>query len=159
MTNCLVVEDEPLARQVVETYIHQSADLQLVKSCTHTFEAFEALTAYPIDLMFLDIELPSLTGIDFIRQLKQPPALMFTTAYADYAVASYALEAIDYLLKLITHERFRQSIDKFFKRTAPPPAPAAYSYFKVDGQLVKMPHGDILYAQSVKDYILLQTVG
>ncbi|ADB38806.1 LytR/AlgR family response regulator transcription factor [Spirosoma linguale] len=157
MMNCLVVEDEPLARQVVETYIHQSADLRLVKSCTHAFEAFEVLTAYPVDLMFLDIELPSLTGIDFIRRLKQPPALIFTTAYSDYAVESYELEAVDYLLKPITYERFKQSVDKFFKRTAPPPTAATYSYFKVDGQLVKLEHGDIVYAQSIKDYILLKT--
>lgn len=159
MTNCLVVDDEPLARQIVETYIRQTADLRLAKSCAHAFEAFEALTAYPVDLMFLDIQLPSLTGIDFIRHLKQPPALIFTTAYSDYAVESYELEAVDYLLKPITYERFRQSIDKFFKRMATRSAPApSYSYFKVDGQLVKLQHVDILYAQSIKDYILLKTV-
>lgn len=159
MTNCLLVEDEPLACQVVETYIRQSKELRLVKSCAHAFEAFEVLTAYSVDLLFLDIELPSLSGIDFIRQLKQPPALIFTTAYAEYAVESYELEAVDYLLKPITYERFRQSIDKFFKRTVSVPAPATYSYFKVDGQLVKLEHSDIVYAQSIKDYILLKTVG
>lgn len=158
MTNCLVVDDEPLARQVVEAYIRQTADLRLVTSCAHAFEAFEALTAHRVDLLFLDIQLPSLSGIDLIRRLKQPPALIFTTAYAEYAVASYELEAVDYLLKPITYERFTQSINKFFKRTTSEPAPALYSYFKVNGQLVKLQHSDILYAQSIKDYILLKTL-
>ncbi|OIN59888.1 LytR/AlgR family response regulator transcription factor [Arsenicibacter rosenii] len=157
MIKCLIVDDEPLARQVLETYIQQTADLVLIKSCPNALEAFEAVTNYPVDLIFLDIQLPLLTGVDFIRQLRQPPAVIFTTAYPDYAVESYELEAVDYVLKPITYHRFGQSIDRFLKRTAAVMPPVPHTYFKVDGQLVKLLHADIMYAQSIKDYILLKT--
>jgi len=158
MINCLIVDDEPLARQVLETYVAQTEALALIKSCSHAFEAFEVMSGWSVDLVFLDIQLPALTGVDFIRRLKQPPAFIFTTAYPEYAVESYELEAVDYLLKPITYERFEQSVRTFLKRTGPVLAPVAYSYFKVDGQLVKLLHTDILYAQSIKDYILIKTL-
>lgn len=157
MIKCLIVDDEPPARRILETYVGQTADLVLVKSCSQAFEAFEVMAGTPIDLILLDIQLPALTGIDFIRQLKQPPAVIFTTAYPDYAVESYELEAVDYLVKPITYQRFSQSIDRFLKRSAPIPVPVPHTYFKIDGQLVKLLHTDILYAQSIKDYILLRT--
>lgn len=159
MTSCLLVDDEPLARQILETYIGRMAELNLIKSCGNAYEAFEVMTTQGIDLLFLDIHLPSLTGLELVRYLKQPPAVIFTTAYPDYAVASYELEAVDYLLKPITYERFEGSIRKFFKRTGVVPKPVAHSYFKIDGQLVRLQHSDILYARSIKDYLLIQTVG
>lgn len=157
MIKCLIVDDEPPARRILETYVGQTADLVLVKSCSQAFEAFEVITGTQIDLMLLDIQLPALTGIDFIRRLKQPPAVIFTTAYPDYAVESYELEAVDYLVKPITYQRFAQSIDRFLKRSAPVATPASHTYFKVDGQLVKLAHTDLMYAQSIKDYILVKT--
>lgn len=159
MTSCLLVDDEPLARQLLETYIGRTPELQLTKSCGQVYEAFEVMTTQPVDLLFLDIHLPLLTGIEFVRQLKQPPAVIFTTAHPDYAVESYNLEAVDYLLKPITYERFEGSIGKFFKRTGVVTKPVAHTYFKIDGQLVKLLHRDILYAQSIKDYLLIKTVG
>ncbi len=158
MTSCLLVDDEPLARHILETYIDRTPELQRIKSCGHAYEAFEVLTTQAIELLFLDIQLPSLTGIEFLRHLKQPPPVIFTTAYPDYAVESYELEAVDYLLKPITYERFERSLEKFFKRIRPASKQAAYTYFKVDSQLVKLLHGDILYAQSIKDYLLIRTV-
>lgn len=157
MINCLVVDDEPLACQILESYIANTAELTWVGSCSNTFEAFAQMAACPVDLIFLDIQLPALTGIEFVRQLKQPPAFVFTTAYPDYAVESYELEAVDYLLKPITYARFSRCIDKYLKRTTTTTAVPAHSYFKVDGQLVKLLHADILYAQSVKDYMLVKT--
>ncbi|GAB3752368.1 LytR/AlgR family response regulator transcription factor [Spirosoma pomorum] len=158
MTSCLLVDDEPLARHILETYIDRTPELQLARSCGHAYEAFEVLTTQSVDLLFLDIQLPSLTGIEFLRHLKQPPAVIFTTAYPDYAVESYELEAVDYLLKPITYERFEKSLEKFFKRTSLVPKQTAHTYFKVDGQLVKLLHADMLYAQSIKDYLLIRTV-
>jgi len=108
--------------------------------------------------MFLDIKMPALNGIDFLKSLKEPPSVIFTTAYSEFAVTSYELDAWDNLLKPIATERFQKSLNKPFKSTfSPPQEKKDYSYFKVTGKLLKIFHRDILYAQSVKDYILLQS--
>ena len=135
----------------------QAKELKLLKKCANAIEAFDILSQQPVDLMFLDIRMPVLNGIDFIKSLKTPPAVIFTTAYSEYAVSSYELEAIDYLLKPITYERFSKSIDKYLKiQPAPEPSPA-YTYFKVNGKLVKLQHADIIAAQSIKDYLIINT--
>lgn len=158
MVNCLIVDDEPLALEVIENYINQQENLYLVKKCNTAIAAFEVLHHEQIDLIFLDIKMPALNGIDFIKSLKKPPAVIFTTAFSEYAVASYELEAVDYLLKPITQERFLKSLEKFFKlQPTVVPDKKAYSYFKVAGKLVKVMHVDILYAQSIKDYMMLYT--
>jgi len=158
MIRCLIVEDEPLARQVLARYIQQTAGLQLVYSCAHALEAFAFISQQQVDLLFLDIQLPQLTGIEFIRSLKQPPAFVLTTAYPEYAAESYDLEAIDYLVKPITYERFIRSIARFNKSQPPPVPLPTHTYFKVDGRLVKVEHASILYVQACKDYILLKTI-
>ncbi|KQB99720.1 LytTR family DNA-binding domain-containing protein [Pedobacter sp. Hv1] len=158
MKNCLIVDDEPLALDIIESYVNGNEQLCLIKKCNTAFEAFEVLHHIEIDLLFLDIKMPGLNGIDFIKSLKNPPAVIFTTAFSEYAAASYDLEAVDYLLKPITLERFNKSLDKFFKLQ-----PVAvneekdYTYFKVSGKLVKVEHVNILYAQSIKDYLMLYT--
>jgi DNA-binding LytR/AlgR family response regulator len=159
MIRCIIVDDEPLAREVLEGYIKQSPALKLIKKCSNALEAFDVLHAQPIDLMFLDIQMPAINGIDFLKSLRHPPAVIFTTAFAHYAVTGFELEAIDYLLKPITHERFDKSIQRLLKIHAPkqPDLVKDYSYFKVSGKLVKVHHADLLYAQSVKDYISLKT--
>lgn len=157
MVNCLIVDDEPLARQVLEAYITRTAELRLVGSCGRVTEAFDRLAKESVDLLLLDIQLPGMTGIDFIRQLKHPPALLFTTAYPQYAVESYELEAVDYLLKPITYERFSQGIDKVLRRSRLVSEPPCFTYFKVDGGLLRLEHYELLYAQSFRDYVLLKT--
>ncbi len=159
MKNCLIVDDEPLALDIIESYVNGNEQLCLIKKCNTAFEAFEVLHHVKIDLLFLDVKMPGLNGIDFIKSLKNPPAVIFTTAFSEYAVASYELEAIDYLLKPITLERFNKSLDKFFKsQPTTINEKKDYTYFKVSGKLVKVEHGDILYAQSIKDYIMLYTI-
>ncbi|KRT17703.1 LytTR family transcriptional regulator [Pedobacter ginsenosidimutans] len=156
--NCLIVDDEPLAQQILEDYVKAHEGLSLVGKCSTAFEAFEVSHQQKIDLMFLDVKMPALNGIDFLKSLKNPPAVIFTTAYSEFAVMSYELDAVDYLLKPITTERFQKSLNKLFKSTLTIPLEQKdYSYFKVSGKLLKVFHRDILYAQSVKDYILLQT--
>jgi two-component system LytT family response regulator len=158
MINCLIVDDEPLAQKILEDYVKAHEGLSLVGKCSTAFEAFEVLHQQKIDLMFLDVKMPALNGIDFLKSLKNPPAVIFTTAYSEFALMSYELDAVDYLLKPITTERFQKSLDKLFKSTLTIPLEQKdYSYFKVSGKLLKVFHRDILYAQSVKDYILLQT--
>lgn len=158
MINCLIVDDEPVAQEILEQYVNGKELLQLVGKCGTAFEAFEVLHHQQVDLLFLDIKMPGLTGIDFIKSLKNPPAVIFTTAFSEYAAASYDLDAIDYLLKPITPERFDKSLEKYFKlQIAVNQEQKDYTYFKVTGKLIKVMHSEILYAQSIKDYIILYT--
>jgi DNA-binding LytR/AlgR family response regulator len=159
MKNCLIVDDEPLALDIIERYVNAHEQLCLIKKCNTAFDAFEVLHHVQIDLLFLDIKMPGLNGIDFIKSLKNPPAVIFTTAFSEYAAASYELEAIDYLLKPITLDRFNKSLEKFFKlQPEIISEEKKYTYFKVSGKLVKVEHSNILYAQSIKDYIMLYTM-
>lgn len=158
MIRCIIVDDEPLALDVLENYIRQSDKLVLVKKCSNALEAFNILHTDRIDLMFLDIKMPAISGIDFVKSLKHSPAVIFTTAYANYAITGFELDAVDYLLKPITRERFDKSIGKLFRSQLPEKSEAkTYSYFKVSGKLVKVQHTELLYAQSVKDYISIKT--
>ncbi|WP_199118766.1 LytTR family DNA-binding domain-containing protein [Pedobacter sp. ASV28] len=158
MIKCLIVDDEPLAQDILETYINSHENLCLVKKSSTAFEAFEILHQQQIDLMFLDVKMPALSGIDFLKSLKNPPAVIFTTAFPEYAVTSYELEAVDYLLKPITNERFQKSIQKFLKLTVMAvDEEKDYTYFKVSGKLLKVLHIELFYAQSIKDYIMLYT--
>jgi len=160
MLNCLIVEDEPLAQQVLQQHISQSPGLRLIATCNNVTRAFEILHTYPVDLIFLDIKMPGISGIDFLRSLKNPPAVIFTTAFTEYAVESYELNAVDYLLKPVTLERFKKSIRKFLKppvTVAIKPAEATHLYVKVKFDLVKVNYADILYVEAKKDYLQICT--
>ena len=158
MMNCLIVDDEPLAQNILEKYVSANKELKLIKKCSTAIEAFEVLHHHQIDLLFLDIRMPGLNGVDFIKSLKNPPAVIFTTAFSEYAAMSYELEAVDYLIKPITEERFNKSLEKLFKQKPRPiEEKPDYAYFKVSGKLVKVSHSTVLYAQSIKDYLMLYT--
>jgi DNA-binding LytR/AlgR family response regulator len=158
MIRCLIVDDEPLAQQVMVNYIKRLPELECIAVCKNALDAFNVLHLEQIDLMFLDIKMPGISGLDFLRSLKNPPAAVFTTAFANHAVEGFELDAVDYLLKPITLERFQKSINKFLKvQTLEQQQSRNYSYFKVSGRLIKVMHADLLYAQSVKDYVQLCT--
>ncbi|MCW3109793.1 MAG: LytTR family transcriptional regulator [Segetibacter sp.] len=157
MIRCIIIDDEPLAQQVLEKYVQQTSGMEIVKKCSNALEAFDIISKAKIDLMFLDIKMPSLNGIDFIRSLKQPPKVIFTTAFSEYAVESYELEAIDYLVKPVTYERFLRSMERYSKIHVTVKPQLEYSYFKINGKLIKVPYFEIIYARSVKDYIILKT--
>jgi len=158
MINCIIIDDEPLAQDVLENYIGRLPQLSLIKKCNNALEAFNVLHTQQIDLMFMDIKMPGINGIDFIRSLKNPPAVIFTTAFANYAITGFELEAVDYLLKPITFDRFQRAVNKLLKiHQQEQPEEKNYTYFKVSGKLVKVLHVDLLYAQSVKDYIQICT--
>lgn len=110
--NCLVVDDEELARELLGNYIGRLPHLTLVDKCRDPFEALQALNAQPIDLLFLDIQMPGMTGLEFLRTLKHRPLVIFTTAYSEYALESYNVDATDYLLKPFAFERFLQAVNK-----------------------------------------------
>lgn len=156
MPRCLIIEDEPLAQLVLQRYIGRLTAFDLAGVCTTAVEAFEALHREKIDLIFLDIRLPHINGMDFLKSLKDPPLVVFTTAYPEYAAQSYDLEAVDYLLKPITEERFLRCVDKILQRT--PDTPRRDNLIlKVDGALVRINHEDILYIESLKDYLRVVT--
>ncbi|GAB2986830.1 LytTR family DNA-binding domain-containing protein [Mucilaginibacter puniceus] len=158
MIRCLVIDDEPLAQEVLINYIDRFTELEYVGACKNALDAFTILQQEQIDLMFLDIKMPGVNGLDFLRALKNPPAVIFTTAFANHAIEGFELDAVDYLLKPITFERFQKSINKFLKiQTIEQQHNRNYSYFKVSGKLIKILHADLLYAHSVKDYIQLCT--
>lgn len=156
MIKCIVVDDEPLARQVLENHISRIDDLQLLGKYANAIEAFEIVAKTSLDLIFLDIKMPVLSGVEFIKSLKTPPAVIFTTAFPEYAAYSYELDAVDYLLKPVTYERLVKSIARF-QKLLPVHPQTSHSYFKVNGKLLKLEHQDILWVQSIKDYVILKT--
>ena len=111
--NVLIVDDEPLALEVLENYISRFPDLKLSARCNNAIEAFEALNSKKIDLMFLDIQMPQISGIDFLKTLQNPPKVIFTTAFPNYALEGYELNVVDYLLKPIAFDRFSKAVNKF----------------------------------------------
>lgn len=158
MMKCILVDDEPLALGILEKYIRQYGQLELVKKCPNAMEAFAILHSEKIDLMFLDIQMPVINGIDFLRSLKHPPKVIITTAFSEFALQGFELDVVDYLLKPITYERFEKSMNKLFRMVSDEDKEEKnYTYFKISGQLVKIPHAELLFAQSLKDYITLKT--
>ena len=167
---CLVVDDEPLAIELLENHIAQVPQLALVKSCQHALEAFEVLKQEDIDLIFLDIQMPVLTGIEFVRSLPSPPKIIFTTAYREYAVESYELDVVDYLLKPITFTRFFKAINKYLDQktdlfmtpaeSTPVETPlSGHMFVNVNKKHVKVMFKDILYIESLKDYVKIYLAG
>ncbi|CAM1355993.1 LytR/AlgR family response regulator transcription factor [Tenacibaculum halocynthiae] len=161
---CLLVDDEPLAIKLIENHISKIDSLQVVATCNNAIKAFEILSTQEIDLLFLDIKMPNITGIDFLKTIKNPPKTIFTTAYRDYAIESYDLEVVDYLLKPITFERFFKSIDKFLRANSLI-VPEKKEVLKDEFILVKSGNkhhkikiDQILFIESLKDYIKIHTV-
>ncbi len=161
MIHCLLIDDEPLARQLIEGYIAQVDTLSLVESCENAIEAFGILHQQRVDLLFLDINMPGITGLSFLKSLKKPPAVIFTTAYHEYAVEAFELEAVDYLLKPITLERFMKAIQKTSPQktiSVTPVVPVnSYLFIKVDRKLIKVNYEDIFYLEALGDYVKFVT--
>ena len=163
---CLIVEDEPLARQVISRYVQQVPTLELAGECANAIQAFAFLQQHAVDVMFLDIRMPQLNGNDFLKALQNPPKVIFTTAYPDYALESYELDAIDYLMKPITFERFLKAVNKASEtgsakiETRPLQEAAkteSFVYFRADRKMIKVMLQDILYVESMKDYVKIFT--
>jgi two-component system LytT family response regulator len=158
MIKCVVVDDEPLARSVIERYIVQTPGMQLLQSCANAVEAYIALEKQEVDLLFLDIRMPVVNGMEFFRKLTARPAVIFTTAFAEFAADSYELDAVDYLLKPVTFQRFKKSLDKYGKLNQDQPdGEKDYLFIKLEGRLKKLLHKDIIYAESMKDYLKMVT--
>ena len=163
---CLIVDDEPLAIDIIKGYIAQVPQLELVASCTNAMKAFQILNQQPIDLIFLDIEMPDINGINFIKSLAQPPAVILTTAYREYAIESYEIEVVDYLLKPISFSRFFKAVARYLKLTtgnpvstegSAAPKTAGSIYIYSNKKNIKVYFDEILYIESIKDYIRIHT--
>ena len=162
---CLVVDDEPPAREILSRYIREVGTLQLVAECGNALQAFAVLQHQPVDLLFLDIRMPQLNGNDFIKTIKNPPKVIFTTAFPDYALEGYELDVVDYLLKPVPFDRFLKAVNKAFPSGTSPAQTTttidkkneAFVYFRVDRKMVKVMLQDILYIESMKDYIKIFT--
>lgn len=166
---CLIVDDEPPALDVLDLYIESVESLSLAARCENALQAFQVLQQQPIDLMFLDITMPKLIGTDFLRTLRNPPPVIITTAYQEYALDGYELDVVDYLLKPIAFERFLRAVGKVLK-TAHHSLPVAltekepsrhleggFLFFRADRKLVKVQTSDIQYVESLKDYVRIVT--
>ncbi|MCC7506580.1 MAG: response regulator transcription factor [Saprospiraceae bacterium] len=153
--NCLIVEDEPLAAAVLEDYIRQVSWLHCVGRCSDAMQALEALHQQSVEVLFLDIHLPGLKGLDFLRTLRHPPQTILTTAYHEYALDGYELGVVDYLLKPIDFERFLKSVQKLRRPEENRQAARAFHYFNVNKKMVRVWLDEIAVVESLKDYVRL----
>lgn len=165
MITCMIVDDEPLAVQLLEDYIAQSGSLRLAFKCYHAMDALRFLKQQPVDLIFMDINMPKLTGMELASLLSPEQKIIFTTAYSEYAVQSYEKNAIDYLLKPITFDRFLKAVSKVEKLVDTKADEKELSkdmegkavFVKSGKSIVKISIDDILFVEGLKDYVCIHT--
>lgn len=164
-TRCLLVDDEPLAVALMQKHIGQLDFMEVAATCPNALKALEILKNTEIDLMFLDISMPAINGIDFLKMLRNPPKVIITTAFREYALDGYDLDIVDYLLKPITFDRFFKSIERYLRNSdqqvqqalSQPNEPTSI-YIKSGYRNVKINIDDILYMESLKDYVKICTL-
>ncbi len=165
---CLIVDDEPLAQRVIERYAANVPFLEVAAKCNSAIEAIEALHHHPVDLIFLDINMPRLSGMDFLKTLKNPPLVIVTTAYAEYALQGYELDVVDYLMKPFSFDRFFRAVQKaeeFLRgreKRAPEPREAGppeepIIFIKSSKKTYRVNLGEILYIEALGDYVKIYT--
>jgi two-component system, LytTR family, response regulator len=169
---CVIVEDEPLARNLMVDYVRKVSYLTLIEACSNPLDAIEVLRNNSVDLLFLDIQMPEITGLSLLKALTKKPLVILTTAYSEYALEGYEHDVVDYLLKPITFERFLRAVDKASQRAGgTQPAPAAkegsdlqpvqqgqpFVFVKDGTKLVKIRWADILFVEGLKDYVTIHT--
>lgn len=166
-TRCIIIDDEPLAIALIEAHILKIPNLEVIATCSNALEGFEVLKSKQVDLMFLDIQMPLLTGMEFLKSLSNPPKVIFVTAYREFAIESYEFDVVDYLLKPIAFDRFFKAINKYFTSvernykhdivTSENNLKSDYIYVNVNKKNHKVLFSEIIYAESLKDYIQIHT--
>jgi DNA-binding LytR/AlgR family response regulator len=164
--NCLVVDDEPVARKGIAEYVNEIDFLNLAGQCENAMKASSLLNQQAVDLIFLDIQMPKISGIDFLKTLKSPPLVIFTTAYSEYAVEGYSLDVVDYLMKPITFDRFLKAAQKALevhslKRSAAThlrDAQADYFFVKCDSKFEKVFYNEVRYIEAMQNYAVIHTL-
>jgi DNA-binding LytR/AlgR family response regulator len=161
---CLIIDDEPLAQNVIENYLKYVAHIELIAKCDNALTALTWIKKQAVDIIFLDISMPFISGIDFIKTLQNPPAIILTTAHKEFAVESYELNVLDYLLKPISFERFLKAVNKLENEESQVIKPViddsgsdVFIYVKSEKKNVKILLKEILFIESLKDYIKIQT--
>jgi DNA-binding LytR/AlgR family response regulator len=156
--NCIITDDEPLARKGLQGYVEKIDFLHLTDICEDALQLNTALKRQPVDLLFLDIEMPYVTGIDFLKNLVNPPKVIFTTAYERYAIQGYELDVLDYLLKPISPERFLKSVNKAYDYfLSKQENGTSYFFVKTDNRLEKILFDEILFAEAMENYVAIYT--
>jgi DNA-binding LytR/AlgR family response regulator len=155
--SCLVVEDEPASQELLKRYIADFPRLECAEICSNAFEAGEALLKLPVDVIFLDINMPRLSGIQFYRSLTNPPPVIFTTAYPEHAVDGFDVNAIDFLVKPFAFDRFVRAVNKFIDVTSQSEASGGYMMLMADKKMHKVDFDSILFMEGMGDYIKVHT--
>jgi DNA-binding LytR/AlgR family response regulator len=167
-TKCLIVDDEPLARDLIRYHVGKLDNFEIVGECADAMNALQELHNQKIDLMFMDIEMPQITGIEFLKILKNPPKVIITTAYRDYAIDGFELDVVDYLLKPVTFERFLKAVNKYYQvcqdenHVAAPVSEViqpeeAFIYVKENKRVIKVYLNEILYIEGLSEYVQIYT--
>ncbi len=165
-TKCLIVDDEPLARELIRGHIQKLENFDIVDECDNAMKAMDALRNHHVDLMFMDIKMPQMTGIDFLKTLKRPPKVIITTAYSQYALEGFELDVVDYLMKPITFERFFKSVNKFFQsgptdnvklENGNGTTTDAFIYVKENKKVIKIYLREIHFIEGMNEYIRIHT--
>lgn len=169
--SCLIVDDEPVARQGMEEYVGQTSYLQWVASCENVLKASAVMNEQRVDLLLLDIHMPRVSGIEFLKALRHPPMTIFTTAYSDYALEGYVLDVVDYLVKPITLERFLRATQKAYEihqlrqiaqqsvEFAQGSEQVPYFFVKCDNRYEKVLFSEVRYIEALQNYVVIHTTG
>lgn len=162
LIRCIIVDDEPMAREILENHLSRVDAMEVVASCKSAFEAFSVINSKAVDLIFLDINMPEISGLSFVRSINKDIKVIFTTAYREYAVDGFDLQAVDYLLKPISLERLLQAVDKYLNentrviRNYPTEIVSERSdhfFVRIERKMVKISCQDILYIESIGDHL------
>lgn len=167
-TRCLIVDDEPLARELIRGHVEKLENFEIVAECSDAMKALNVLREKQVDLMFMDIQMPQITGIEFLKTLKHPPKVIITTAYREYALEGFELDVADYLLKPITFERFLKAVNKYYQMIQDDVQIVANSgsekmpeetfiYIKENKKVVKVYLSEIKYIEGLSEYVQLFT--
>jgi DNA-binding LytR/AlgR family response regulator len=167
-TRCLIIDDEPLARDLMRSHISKLENFEIAGECCDAMKAMEKLRDVKVDLMFMDIQMPQITGLEFLKILKNRPKVIITTAYREYAIEGFELDVVDYLLKPITFERFLKSVNKYYEQVEEenPSAPPVngnsndeepFIYVKENKRVIKLNLSEILYIEGLSEYVQIYT--
>ena len=162
--NCIIVDDEPVARKVIQEFVEEIDFLKLIGQAENPLKALALLNEYPIDIIFLDINMPKINGIDFLKSSKSHAIIIIKTAYAEYAAEAYGLDVLDYLVKPIAFDRFLKACNKAKEATewrksnqTQPLSNSDHFFIKCNNQIEKVFYADLLYAEAMLNYVMLHT--
>jgi two-component system LytT family response regulator len=158
--SCIITDDEPFARKGLQGYVEKIGFFDLKGVCEDALQLSDLLQTQPVDLLFLDIQMPHITGVEFLRAIKNPPKVMFTTAYQQYAIEGFELDVMDYLLKPIPYERFLKAAWKardYFALKEQPESAVPYIFVKAGGKLEKITFNEILFIEGMENYVAIYT--